>query len=53
MTCRGRRLRSDTDTRHRYAIRGYVSTAAKHDADSITAIRNALTGNPWIPPIPA
>jgi transposase len=46
------RLRSETVTRHRYAIRGYISTAAKHGADVITAIRDALTGNPWMPPIP-
>jgi hypothetical protein len=47
------RLRSLTTTRHRYAIRGYASTAAKHGHDVFTAIRYALTGNPWIPPIPA
>lgn len=47
------RLRSDTATRHRYAIRGYISTAAKHDTGIITAIPNALAGNSWIPPIPA
>ena len=46
------RLRSETTTRHRYAIRGYASTAAKHGHDAFTAIRNALGGNPWIPPIP-
>lgn len=47
------RLRSLTTTRHRYAIRGYTSTAAKHRHDVLTAIRDALAGNPWIPPIPA
>ena len=46
------RLRSDAATRHRYAIRGYISTAAKHDIDAITAIRDALARNPWIPPSP-
>jgi transposase len=46
------RLRSETVTRHRYAIRGYISTTAKHGADIITAIRDALTGKPWMPPIP-
>jgi transposase len=35
------------------AIRGYASTAAKHGIAVFTAIRDALTGNPWIPPIPA
>jgi transposase len=47
------RLRSDKTTRDRYAIRGYASTAAKHRIAAFTAIRDALTGNPWIPPIPA
>jgi hypothetical protein len=46
------RLRSETAARHRYAIRGYISTAAKHGEDIITAIRDALAGNPWMPPTP-
>jgi transposase len=46
------RLRSEQVTRHRYAIRGYISTAAKHTADVITALRDALAGNPWMPPLP-
>src|SRR6266851_839180 len=47
------RLRSEKTTRDRYAIRGYGSTAAKHGHQIFTAIRDALVGNPWIPPIPA
>src|SRR5262249_53334127 len=47
------RLRSETATRNRYAIRGYSSTAAKHGENMITVIRDALAGNPWMPPIPA
>jgi transposase len=47
------RLRSEKTTRDRYAIRGYTSTAAKHGAAVFTTIRDALAGNPWIPPIPA
>jgi transposase len=47
------RLRSETATRNRYAIRGYLDTARKHRADVMNAIRDALTGNPWMPPIPA
>ena len=46
------RLRSEQTTRDRYAIRGYISTAAKHGAHVLTAIHNALAGNPWMPPIP-
>ena len=47
------RLRSEKTTRDRYAIRGYASTAIKHGIAVFAAIRNALAGNPWIPPIPA
>jgi len=46
------RLRSEDTTRHRYAIRGYISTAAKHGENVLTAIRDALAGNPWMPPVP-
>ena len=45
-------LRSEQVTRDRYAIRGYISTVAKHGAHVLTAIHNALAGNPWMPPIP-
>ena len=47
------RLRSEQATRHRYAIRGYISTAAKHGISAFTALHDALAGNPWMPPIPA
>jgi transposase len=46
------RLRSLQALRCRYAIRGYISTAAKHHADVLTALRDALLGTPWMPPIP-
>ena len=46
------RLTSERTTRDRYAIRGYLSTAAKHGTAIFTAILGALTGNPWMPPIP-
>ena len=47
------RLRSENVTRDRYAIRGSISTAAKRGATVITAIRDGLAGNPWMPPVPA
>ena len=47
------RLRSEEITRHRYAILGYISTAAKHGTDVLTALRDAITGRPWMPPIPS
>ena len=46
------RLRSEQVTRDRYAIRGYISTVAKHGAHVLIAIHDALAGNPWMPPIP-
>ena len=46
------RLRSEQTTRDRYAIRGYLSTATKHGTDALTALRAAICGNPWMPPIP-
>jgi len=46
------RLRSEKATRDRYALRGYLSTAAKHGISIFTAILGAITGNPWMPPIP-
>ncbi|MGH3124514.1 MAG: IS66 family transposase [Streptosporangiaceae bacterium] len=46
------RLRSEAVTASRYAIRGYISTAAKHGENVLTAIRDALAGQPWMPPVP-
>src|SRR6266478_1410051 len=40
------RLRSGAATRDRYAIRGYISTVAKHGVHVLTAIHEALAGNP-------
>ena len=33
-------------------IREYLSTTAKHGINAITALRNAITGNAWLPPLP-
>ena len=44
------RLSSEQTTRHRYAIRGYLSTASKHGADVLTALRDAIIGHPGCPP---
>ena len=46
------RLRSEQTARHRYAIRGYLSTAAKHGISALAALRDALDGHPWMPPVP-
>ena len=46
------RLRSEKAARDRCAVRGYTSTAVKHGRDALTAIRDALAGNPWTPPVP-
>jgi transposase len=47
------RLTSVKRTEDRYTILGYLSTAAKHGLDKITALRDALTGQPWMPALPA
>lgn len=47
------RLTSIARTEDRYTILGYVSTAAKHGTDKITALRAALIGRPWMPASPA
>jgi len=44
-------LTSEDRTRDRYTIRGYISTAIKHGA--IAVLRDALTGQPWMPASPA
>lgn len=38
--------------RHWLRVRSYISTAAKHGIHILTAIRDALTGNAWMPTLP-
>lgn len=33
-------------------VRGYISTVRKHGDDILTALRDAITQNPWLPPEP-
>jgi transposase len=34
-------------------ITSYLDSAAAHDLTALDAIRDALTGKPWLPPLPA
>jgi transposase len=36
-----------------YRIRSYLDSAATHGITALDAIRDALTGKPWLPPLPA
>lgn len=47
------KLTSQDRTRDRYAIRGYASTDATHGHNMITVLRDAITGRPWLPALPA
>jgi hypothetical protein len=47
------RLTSEDRTQDRYTIRGYISTAIKHGRNGLTVLRDALTGRPWMPDLPA
>jgi transposase len=44
------RLTSEDATSNRLTIRSYLSTAIKHGVDAMTVIRNAIAGDPWMPP---
>ena len=35
------------------AVRGYISTVRKNGLRAAQALRDALHGDPWMPPIPA
>jgi transposase len=43
-------LTSQTRTQDRYRIRGYLSTAIKHGNNAMDALREAIIGQPWMPP---
>lgn len=43
------RLRSEERTQDRYTILGYLTTATKHGIHTMNALRDTLTGRPWIP----
>jgi len=47
------RLTSEERTQDRYTIHGYLSTATKHGLNQLGVLRDALTGRPWIPELPA
>jgi transposase len=44
--------RSTTGATAWLRVRGYISTARKNGINVMTAIRDAIAGNPWNPPIP-
>src|SRR5512141_1169906 len=46
------RLTSEKRTQDRFTIHGYLSTAAKHGHNVMTAMRQAITGHPRIAPPP-
>jgi transposase len=45
--------RTTTGARHWLRVRSYISTLTKNGLGILQGIRDALTGNPWLPPLPA
>jgi transposase len=43
--------RSDTTAKAWLRVRGYISTVRKHGDNILDALRDAITGNPWKPPV--
>jgi transposase len=43
--------RSATTAKAWLRVRGYISTVAKHGGNVLDALREAITGNPWKPPV--
>jgi len=46
------RFTSEQITQDRLDIRSYLDTARKHGTDILTALRQAIMGTPWNPPLP-
>jgi transposase len=46
------RLTSEDITQDRLDIRSYTDTARKNDINVMTALRGAVSGSPWTPPLP-
>jgi hypothetical protein len=44
--------RGEDGARHWLRVREYISTAAKHGMHILTALRDTITGSPWLPPLP-
>jgi transposase len=44
--------RTTTGATHWLRIRSYISTTLKNGLGILQALRDALTGNPWLPPLP-
>lgn len=44
--------RSETSARAWLRVRGYISTARKNHLNTLTALHDAITGNPWKPTHP-
>ncbi len=47
------RLTSEDITQDRLDIRSYLDTARKCGVNAMTALRDAVSGSPWQPPLPA
>jgi transposase len=43
--------RSETTAKAWLRVRGYISTVRKHGGNVLDALRDAITGNPWLPPL--
>jgi transposase len=44
--------RTTDGARHWLHVREYISTAAKHGVHILTALHDAILGDPWLPPLP-